>query len=221
MTDSIDSMSPKFGKRGNRHLLVAGGALVLVVLATGWIAYAAWRKHVADVAVMLDMTPLAEGLGKGFEALGKGFGSMATELSTAGTYSQQIVADLSQARLSSAYLATSKAFKARMDEDRFAKFVKGHPDLKSQTARIDFTLNKKSANGTVILTGNVTRANPNGQVNVSGDFMKGSENVTFTYGNSNASTSKVAPTSNVKLVLIDEDGGLKVDQLVLGDDKAP
>jgi len=221
MKDTIGSTPRKFGKRRKRYLLVAGAALVLAVLATGWIVHAARRNRVANVGAMVDMTPVAEGLGKGFDALGKGFGSIATELSTAGTFSQQFVAELSQARLSSAYLATSKSFKARMDEDRFAKFVKGHPDLTDETARIDFTLNKKSANGTVILSGNVTRANAKGQATVTGDFMKGSENVTFTYGNSNASTSNVASTSKVKLVLIDEDGGLKVDHLESGDDRAP
>ena len=221
MTDAIDSTSPRPEKRRNRYLLVAGAALVLAVLATGWIVHAARRKIVADAGAMIDMTPLAEGLGKGFDALGKGMGSIATELSVAGTFSQQFAADLSQDRLSSAYQATSKVFKQHMDEDRFTKFVKGHPAQKDETARIDFELNKKSANGTVVLTGNVTRANSKGQANVTGDFMKGSENVTFTYGNSNAATSKAVSMSKVKLVLVDENGVLKLDQLVLGDDKAP
>ncbi len=46
--------------------------------------------------------------------------------------------------------------------------------------------------------------------------MKGSENVTFAYGNSKASTSKVASTSKTKLVLIDEDGGLKAADQAMG-----
>jgi len=190
MTDAKNSTPPESGKRRKRYLLVAGGALVLVVLATGWIGYAAWRKHVADVGAMLDMTPLAQGLGKGFEALGKGLENLGTELSAAGEFSQQFVADLSQDRLSSAYQATSKAFKQRMNENRFSRFVEGHPDLKDATARIDFTLNKKSENGTVSLTGNVMRITTQRQ-------------------------------TNVKLVIVNEDGGLKVDQLVLSDDKAP
>jgi len=145
---------------------------------------------VADVGAMIDMTPLAEGLGKGFDALGKGLENLGTELSTAGELSQRFVADLSQARVSTAYLATSKAFRQHMDEDRFARYVKSHPDLRDETALIDFTLNKKSGNGTVSLTGNVMRVNAKGQV-------------------------------KVKLFLVDEDGSIKVDQLVLGEDKAP
>ncbi len=102
-----------------------------------------------------------------------------------------------------------------MDEDHFVKFVKGHPTLKNGTARIDFELNKKSENGTVILNGNVMRADVKGQTNVTGDFLIGSKNVTFTTGNSKASTPRL------KLVLVDENGTLTVDQLVAGDDKAP
>ena len=188
MRDYIDSRPPKAGKRRERYLAVAGVALVLFVLVTGWFVHAARRKQKADVDAMIDMTPLAEGLGLEFDALGKGIENLGTELQAAAEFSRRFVADLAQSRSSTAYQATSQAFKQRIDEVRFTNYVQSHPDLKDETGRIDYTLVKKSANGTVRLTGNLLRGN-------------------------------TQPKSNVKLTIVDEDGGLKVDQMVLGDDK--
>jgi hypothetical protein len=68
--------------------------------------------------------------------------------------------------------------------------------------QIDFTLDKKSGDRTVSVSGNVT----------SNTFVAGSGTVQL-------DTNKQA--RKLKLVLVDENGALKIDRLELGGDKAP
>jgi hypothetical protein len=178
-----------------RYLAVAAIALLIVISVAGWMLHEAWKKSAS-------VRGLFPGIGQGLEALGQGIESVATELANGATFAQQFVGDLAEDRLGSAYQATSQSLKQQMNEETFAKFVNGHPAVKDSTVQIDFVMNKKSGNSKVSVSGNVTRIRiPPGQGTVKLDTSKGAR--------------------NVKLVLVSENGKLKVDELELGKDKAP
>lgn len=217
MTETVDPApaEPPRGKRLKRFLWVAPAALVLVALLSGWVVHRVWRSRVSDVGAAINLGPLAEKLGQGLDAMSNGFATMGTELEAASGEARRIVDDLSQDRLSDAYQATSQAFQRRMNAERFAQFVNDHPALRAGMVNIAFEFNKQTPIGKVHLTGNVMRFNSQGPMKSSGSGPDGSNKATSSTG-----TSK-APTSNVKLVLIDENGDLKMDQLVVGGDEAP
>jgi hypothetical protein len=194
MMDATDSASPKPRKMLNRYLTIAAIALLIAALATGWTLYAAWKNYSANLQ--------AEIAKKAGELAKQSTDIIANEIKNAGEFSNQFVGNLSEQRLSAAYQSTSKMFKQQVDEERFTKLVKGHPALKGDLLWIHFSKNGAPGNSTVRTTGDVMRNNAEKQVTV--NIKQGD-----------------AANSNVSLVLVDEDGVLKVDQLVLGSDKAP
>jgi hypothetical protein len=197
MTETTESKPSRPRRRWKRYVAIAAVALLIVVAAAGWMMHEAWKRFSSGAG-------LFQGMEKGMEALGQGLQTLGTEFSNGAAFSQQFIADLGEDRLENAYQATSKSFKQQMTEERFDTFVRRHPGVNDGTVHIDFVLSKKSASGTVSASGNVT-----------------STSTRITPGQGSVSFDKNKSPRKVKLMIVDENGALKVDRLELGEDKAP